>query len=436
MTNVAVVGAGIAGLAAAFRLQQAGFTVSAFEADDHVGGRMWTIKHDGYLLDTGAMVISAGYKRLLGLVKDLGISDQLIPASSEMGFLKEGSVARLNTSKPLSMFNSGLLSTKDYIAFARIGMDLLAAWRHLDNDDLSGSLFLDKEGLHNYVKRRGLSDNATGLIIESLSMALWFEPSEKMSKLAFMWALRRVFGGAFLNSTDGIGFLPAALSKILDVRLSSPVEHVVEQGNQVELTWSGGSRKFDAAIIAVPLPHVPAIYPQLIPEGIALANTLEYASSMHVHFGVENPAPEPSSMIYSNPSEHDGLGVTFLEHNKVPGRAPKGKGLITSYFRQNWCKNHWQKDDKTVLEIAEATISNAYPGYLDSVETGVVTRRPICVVINKVGLAAAQVQFHKAQARTVNSRIQLASDYYSCSSTETSLAAGEDAALRLQAALI
>ena len=429
MRSVAVIGAGIAGLAAAYRLQQSGCEVRVFEAADHVGGRMWTVERDGYRMDTGAMVISAGYHRLLALVHDAGLSDELIPASSDMGFLKDGNIHRIRTNRPLDLVRGDLLSSRDLFALSRIGLDFVRAWRHLDNNDLSKSLPLDEESLRDYVVRRGLSQAAIDHIIESMSMALWFETSDKMSKLAFMWALRRVFGGGFFNSVNGMGFLPAGLARQLDVSLNTPVDQVSESGNSVELGWTGGAGKFDAAIIALPLPLVPSIYPQLNPEGRRLADTIDYASSMHVHFGLAKAPREPSSMIYSNPAEHSGLGVAFLDHNKVPGRAPQGKGLITAYFLQDWCKRNWDLDDGAVVRLAEEVLNKAYPGFLDSTEMACVTRCPICVVVNRTGLAATQVKFEKAC--DPGSRIQLAGDYFSCSSTESSLAKGEDAAKRL-----
>lgn len=429
MKSVAIIGAGIAGLAAAFRLQQSGCGVKVFEAADRVGGRMWTIERDGYRLDTGAMVISAGYHRLLALADDAGLSDELIPASSDMGFLKHGNVHRIRTNHPLDIFQAGLLSKRDLFALSKIGLDLLLAWRHLETDDLSKCLYLDQESLREYVLRKGLSRAAIDHIIESLSMALWFEPSDKMSKLAFMWAIRRVFGGGFLNSINGMGFLPAGLARQLDVSLNTPVDEVSKSANTVEVSWNGGTRKFDAAVIALPLPQVPSIFPQLNSEGKQLAGSLDYASSMHVHFGLAKAPREPSSMIYSNPAEHGGLGVTFLDHNKVPGRAPEGKGVLTAYFLQEWCKQNWDLEDTVVAGLAEKILNKAYPGFLASTEMTHVTRRPICVVINKTGLVEAQVKFEKACDPT--SRIQLASDYFSCSSTESSLAKGEDAARRI-----
>jgi phytoene dehydrogenase-like protein len=68
-TDVVVVGAGLAGLAAATRLRQAGLDVQVLEASDDVGGRVRTDEVDGYLLDRGFQVHNTAYPepwRLLG----------------------------------------------------------------------------------------------------------------------------------------------------------------------------------------------------------------------------------------------------------------------------------------------------------------------------------------------------------------------------------
>lgn len=46
-TRVAVVGAGIAGLTAAYRLAQAGLQVTVFESESKVGGRVVAVRSDG-----------------------------------------------------------------------------------------------------------------------------------------------------------------------------------------------------------------------------------------------------------------------------------------------------------------------------------------------------------------------------------------------------
>jgi phytoene desaturase len=56
--NIAVVGAGIAGLAAALRLRKQGFEVTVFEKNEHAGGKMSELRQDGFRFDRGPTVLT------------------------------------------------------------------------------------------------------------------------------------------------------------------------------------------------------------------------------------------------------------------------------------------------------------------------------------------------------------------------------------------
>jgi predicted NAD/FAD-dependent oxidoreductase len=60
MTSVAILGAGMSGLAAAHILQDAGRTVTLFEKSRGVGGRAATRKRDGFIYDYGAQYFKGG----------------------------------------------------------------------------------------------------------------------------------------------------------------------------------------------------------------------------------------------------------------------------------------------------------------------------------------------------------------------------------------
>ena len=57
MSSIAIIGAGISGLAAAHTLQDAGHTVTLFEKSRGYGGRAATRRHDGFIYDHGAQYI-------------------------------------------------------------------------------------------------------------------------------------------------------------------------------------------------------------------------------------------------------------------------------------------------------------------------------------------------------------------------------------------
>ncbi len=86
--RVVVVGAGIAGLTAGFRLHQAGFDVTVLEGEYHVGGKMSTIERDGYLVDTAAAILPTTYKQMVKLIADAGLAGEVQPTSDLVGFLR------------------------------------------------------------------------------------------------------------------------------------------------------------------------------------------------------------------------------------------------------------------------------------------------------------------------------------------------------------
>src|SRR5216683_3794902 len=83
MTRVLIVGAGISGLALAYRLRQllASAEITVLEQRDRPGGTMWTERREGFQIEAGPNGFLDNKPSTLALCRDLGLTDQLLPAS-------------------------------------------------------------------------------------------------------------------------------------------------------------------------------------------------------------------------------------------------------------------------------------------------------------------------------------------------------------------
>src|SRR5271155_1426805 len=75
-SKVAVIGAGISGLACAYRLQQLGLDVTVFEANDSAGGMIESVEKGGLLFEGGPQSFQ-GTPALLELIREVGLEPQL-----------------------------------------------------------------------------------------------------------------------------------------------------------------------------------------------------------------------------------------------------------------------------------------------------------------------------------------------------------------------
>src|SRR5688572_5967754 len=82
--RIAVIGGGISGLAAAYRLQELApqARLTLFEASGRFGGVLGTERRDGFLVERSADMFTTREPWALDLCQRLGIADQLIPTTA------------------------------------------------------------------------------------------------------------------------------------------------------------------------------------------------------------------------------------------------------------------------------------------------------------------------------------------------------------------
>ena len=121
MKSVAIIGAGITGLTAAFYLKRSGVPVTVYEASDRVGGAIQSIQAEGYLAEFGPNTILETSPKVTQLVIDAGLASRRLdpdPKASARYVVRYQRPIEMPGS-PLGFFTTSLFTAKAKLAVLR-----------------------------------------------------------------------------------------------------------------------------------------------------------------------------------------------------------------------------------------------------------------------------------------------------------------------------
>jgi monoamine oxidase len=240
--QVLVVGGGLSGLAAAYRLDRAGVDVGVLEARDRVGGRAWRIPVGDAFIDAGCEALDREHAALLSLADEVGVSTwEAPPWSSDPPSDLEGTDAEL---------------------FQEFEHEIEALASRVDPDhpdDLEGAAELDAESLAGWLAARGASARVLEAAENWIAVASSTVPTREMSWLAYAVKLAAAAAptGLTLRFDGGPTALAEALLAALDgcVELSRPAAALEDDGSGVTVRIADGTAvRGERAVLAVPLP--------------------------------------------------------------------------------------------------------------------------------------------------------------------------------------
>ena len=136
--SVAVVGGGILGMTAAYRLAQRGVSVALYERSPDLGGLVGSFDFDGHPVDRFYHVILPTDDRVRGLADELGLGDRFRFRPTKVGFYADGRLFSMTSPKELLTFP--LLPPLDRI---RLGAFVARCQLTKDYTDLDRTPLLD-----------------------------------------------------------------------------------------------------------------------------------------------------------------------------------------------------------------------------------------------------------------------------------------------------
>jgi renalase len=142
--DIAIIGAGVSGLAAAHTLQDAGHRVTLFEQSDSVGGRATTRRRDGFTYDHGAQYIKRGNPQSVAFITERFHAPDLIDISKPVwifdgaGHIQEGDPVQ--NAEPKWCYRSGLITLAQRMAEG-LELRLNTSIAHIQQDTTGWTLF-------------------------------------------------------------------------------------------------------------------------------------------------------------------------------------------------------------------------------------------------------------------------------------------------------
>jgi protoporphyrinogen/coproporphyrinogen III oxidase len=442
LTTVAVVGSGPAGLAAAFRLHEAGHKVRLFEAADYVGGRMKTLRRDGYLIEEGAIWMPDTYTSFLGICRDAGLAGQLEQCGARFAFPRDGRMHVIDCDRQLhSALRFGLVPLRSKLRLGWLMRDCHRHRRKIRAGDLTALAELDDESAADYA-RRVLDQESLDWIAGTALRGIAGDSPERLSKLDLLYTfttfLGRVHGMAF---RDGMSSAAEALASRCEVQLEAGVERVRQVGDEVEVVWrgaGGGERaeSFGGCVLAIPPDRTVAAYPDLDPEHARFLSGIGSTPLVSLTAGVRKaPARYPYTYLTVPESLCPEIMLVVLSHNLAPARVPAGNGLVGVYPSPALSRELYDRDDEECVERITEVAERAFPGVLADPEFTLVSRWDPLVSVSAPGHYRRLGELAGA-SRSRGERIELAGDYFGVSSLNTASASGERAARALHAAMV
>lgn len=121
MKSVAIIGAGITGLTAAFYLKRKGLEVTVYEASRRVGGVIQSLRKNGYLAEFGPNTLLETSPKIAQLVKDAGLQSRRLDPDpkAEARYVARYHRPIAMPDKPLGFFSTDLFTWKAKLAVLR-----------------------------------------------------------------------------------------------------------------------------------------------------------------------------------------------------------------------------------------------------------------------------------------------------------------------------
>jgi oxygen-dependent protoporphyrinogen oxidase len=404
--QVAIIGAGITGLSAAYRLRELAASherpleAIVLERGAHLGGALETIRRDEFVIETGADSFLSEKPWAADLARRLGVGAELIPTRDvyrKTFVVRAGQLVEIPAGFSLlapthlgPVFQSPLFSMAGKL---RIALEPFIPARASDADESLASFVtrrLGREVLDRVAQALAggiytadperLSIGATmprfvemerrhGSVVKGLRAAEQARSSKSAEVSGARWSL-------FQSFKNGMATLPETLVARLggSIRKAAEVVAISRIGERWQLAIAGGdSIEADAVICAAPAFATSRILTALAPRAAELIGAISYASAATVNltFRESDFVRPPQAFGFVVPAcEHRRIIAGSFSSFKFEGRAPAGAILARAFVGGVMQQSMMQLSDDEIVDAVRDEFRallgvEAAPGFVE-----------------------------------------------------------------------
>jgi monoamine oxidase len=388
--SIAIVGGGVAGLTAAYRLQEAGATPIVFEASNRWGGRMFTVYdfYKGMFCELGGEFVDTNHEDLQKLASDLGVEMQKLATEGE--------------GEDLYFFKGAFHTPKEMIdpekqtgAFAPIAKRIAEDAEQLTDEDENWTDYareLDQRTLKDYLEQfRGQTDDWAIALLDvgyNIEFGLETKDQSSLNMVDFIGTdlsqpfqmfgesdeVFRIKGG----SSALINALITALENKIEMKQGHGLTALESKDGKIVASFDapGGanSQSLDAVILALPFTKLRQVKGleglELGDDKLKCIRELGYGQSAKILQGTTSRAwrsPDSGLPAPSNGTFYSDLGFQNLwdSSRAQPGDA----GIITDFLGVK----PGLGDAKSALDAFRVDLPKMSPKMSESIDPSAVT---------------------------------------------------------------
>ena len=375
MVDVAIIGGGISGMAAAYELQRRGVSARVVEAGSRPGGVIRTERFDGWVVDGGPDSLLVQKPAAVALCRELGIADRLVSTLTP----RTAYVMRDGALYPIAE-GSFLGFPLKFMALARSPLFSIGGKLRLAAELVIPQRGGEDESIASFVRRR-FGQEAVDYLADPLLAGIHAGDAERLSVRSLFPRLleaERQSGsvlkafralnvkpspqGAFVSLPGGTAELAEALAASLapDTILCNARALELRRNGMWRVETAGQRVEARAVILAAPAYVTGGLLRSLDTTLAALCDAIPYASTATVAFGyrAEQVAhPMKGSGFVVPRVERTALLAGTWVTSKWPGRAPAGHVLLRAFLGGGRDPHRLDAGDAELIETARRDLT-------------------------------------------------------------------------------